>query len=144
MLNEDMRRERYAYQRVANGGFDTALHDFEPTPRQRRRIKHKQLKAIGNAPRSRKQRFLEKLRKAIEEKRKSMTEAQTGVIDKVVESTPYPDEYPVVADKDGNPLDESSVGKPLCSKEGCEPQPPNWSCRTASGKKTKDHAGRVH
>jgi len=58
MLDEVQRRGNYAYQR-----FDTSLSNFEPTPRQRRRIKHKQFKMLGNAPRSRKQRYLARLRK---------------------------------------------------------------------------------
>jgi hypothetical protein len=171
MLNEVQREKNYAYQKVAIGGFDTALHDWEPTPAQARRIRKKENKAKGDAPRSRRQRWLNKLRTAIEERRTIEAQAES-----------YPDEYIVVADQDGNPLPEAqtevtteTVGerraardpqsdtareierrrnlrervgshetpenKPLCPK--CEPVAPDWSCRTKSGKKTRDHAGRV-
>lgn len=48
MLTEHQRQGNYANQRVATGGFCTISQaGWEPTPRQRRRIRHKWNKANG-------------------------------------------------------------------------------------------------
>lgn len=132
MLDSGQRERNYLHQRCCEPTGGHCREDL--TPAQSRRIRKKENKAKGDAPRSRKQRWLNHLRVAIEEKRKSLPEIQPDEV--------FPDEYIAVADKDGNLLpDEAPEGKPLCPK--CEPAAPDWACRTKSGRKTKDHAGRV-
>jgi hypothetical protein len=157
MLNKEQRRENYAYQPVAIGGFDSAKRDWQPTPAQTRRIRKKANKAKGDAPRSRKQRWLTNLQAAIENRRNLNEEIERRRVERekvnpldilsTVDDTAgevFPNEYIAVADKDGNPIDdaeEAPEGKPLCPT--CEPVAPDWACRTKSGKKTRDHAGRM-
>lgn len=127
MLNTDQRRQNYAYQEVARGGFDTTMRDGKMTPAQARRIRKKANKQKGDHPRSRRMRKAEQAKQAL-----------LGILER---SRKKLQESPELAEEilqNANPN-----GKPLCPKDGCEPQAPDWACRTSSGKKTKDHAGRV-
>jgi hypothetical protein len=154
MLNEVQREQNYAYQKVANGGFNkvsSVPEEWQPTPAQARRLRKKANKAKGDHPRSRKARYLAKLRAAIENRRKLNEEIERRRVERekaTLGMTPLEGPEDITAGLDNELLEEWSeetpAGKSLCSKEGCEPQAPDWSCRTASGKKTKDHAGRVH
>jgi hypothetical protein len=130
LLDSGQRERNYLHQRCCE---PTGGHCRESlTPAQARRIHKKENKAKGDAPRSRKQRWLNKLRTAIEEKRKSLPEDYKSRLK---------DETNLIEDKGLSDYSLLPEGKPLCPK--CEPVAPDWACRTKSGKKTRDHAGRT-
>lgn len=133
MLDEAERKTNYAYQRVAIGGF-VDYAEWMPTPRQRRRIKHKANRHLGDKLRSSRQRKLMKLQESLITPGKAKM-----VLQKLQERRATPDPQPSTAPGDESVREEQ--GKSLCLT--CEPKAPDWACRTKSGKKTKDHAGRV-
>lgn len=169
MLDSGQRERNYIHQTCCE---PTGGHCRDGlTPAQARRLRKKVNKAKGDASRSRKQRWLTKLQTAIEERRSQEPDAAKEALQRVQERRAardphsamaqeiasrsatretvddtsgevFPDEYYAVADKDGNPIDEV-VGKSLCPQEWCDPSDRDMACRTKSGKKTKDHAGRV-
>lgn len=153
MLDSGQREQNYIHQRC---------HELigcrpELTARQRRRINHKANKASGDAPRSRRQRFIRKLQAKLQPKPVGAKEALQRLQERRADRDPQSDTAQEIArrqrlrerverhetsltEAQAEILDEVA-GKSLCAT--CEPSAPDWACRTTSGKKTKDHVGRV-